>query len=318
MRFRNAFRMFVNNFGNVYKLLLFRLVTNVLVFSLMYAVITLGLHVIFSSAEAKHILSLIGDFFTALTSGKTEFLVNFRTEFVSAQKDLLLLLGANIGSIVGSIIGVVLLFLVGRFLNGTALFATASILNDRMAFYGITRFSSAYFRDLARATLYQVIYVPLSFVFDLLSLVACWFLFFFIPSLLTSWGFFTILLGLSLSVAAFICLESLKMTFISAWLPAVVSENKGVGAAFKESFRARRGFAGRFSTYLIALYLLVVLNLMFGIFTLGSLLIISIPASHLFILSLQFVHYYEDNNKKYFLSFRKISGADGKPEGMGD
>lgn len=310
--------MFVNNFGNVYKLLLFRMVTNAIVFSLMYVVITLGLHTIFSSAEAKNILLLLKEFFISLTSGRTEFLVGFRAEFTQALKDFLFLLGANIGSIVGAVIGVVLLFLVGRFLNGTALFATGAIINDRMEFYSITRFSSAYFRNFAKAVLYHVIYVPLSFLYDVASLVACWFLFFFTPSLLSSWGFITMLAGLSLSLAAFLCLEALKMTFISAWLPSAVAEGKKIGMGFKESICRRKGFAGRFSTYLITLYLIVVTNFLFGIFTLGSLLLISIPASHLLILSLQFVHFYEDTNKKYFLSYRKISGADGKPEGMGD
>ena len=95
-------------------------------------------------------------------------------------------------------------------------------------------------------------------------------------------------------------------------------EQKGVGAGFHESLCRGKGFAGRFSSYLIAIYLLLICNLIFAVFTVGSFLIISIPASHLFLLSLQFVHYYEDTGKKYFLSFRKISGADGKPEGMGN
>ncbi len=318
MRFRNAFRILVNNFGNVYKLLLFRLITNVLFLSLSYAVITLGLHVILSSTEAHKIIELLGEFFRSLSSGNTEFLAGFSKEFTQAIADFLSLLGANIGSIVGSVVGVALLYLVSRFVGGTSMLAMGTILNDKMETYGNTRFASAYFKNLTRATLYHLVYVPVSFLYDVAALTACWFFFFYTPSFLPSWGFLTVFFGLALSMLAFLCLQALKMTFISAWIPAIITDGKGVFSACRESFRMTKGFAARFSGFLIAIYCIVIVNILCAACTFGSSLLITIPASYLLVLSLQFVNYYEDTGKKYFLSYRKISGADGKPEGMGD
>lgn len=318
MRFRNAFRLVVNNFSNVYKLLLFRIVTDLIFVGLSYVVITLGLHTIFGSAEAQRVVELFTEFFKSLTSGNTAFLSTFSEEFTKAIAALLTLMGNRIGSIVGSVIGVALLYLAARFFNGTALFAMGTILNDKMETYGNTRFSSAYFKNLTKATLYHVAYVPVAFVYDLIALLACWFFFFFTPSFLPSWGFLTVFLGLSLSLLGFLCLQALKMTFVSAWIPAIVTDGKGVFSACRASFQSGKGFAGRFSSYLVASYLIVILNIVCGICTLGSALLLTVPASFLYILSLQFVNYYEDTDKKYFLSYRKISGADGKPEGMGD
>ena len=150
MRFRNAFRIVMNNFGNVYKLLLFRLVTNVIFLSLSYVVITLGLHVILGSEEAHTILELVGEFFKALTGGDTAFLAGFSEEFTQAIADFLVLLGKNIGSIVGSVVGVAALYLVSRFIGGTSMLAMGTIFNDKMETYGNTRFASAYFKNLTR------------------------------------------------------------------------------------------------------------------------------------------------------------------------
>lgn len=318
MRFRNSFRILVDNFSNVYKLLLFRLVTNALTLSLMYVIVSFGLHVIFSSAEAREIVTLAGEFFEALISGNVGFLGGFQEAFTAAIANFLYLLGSNIGSIVGSVIGVVLLYLVARFLNGTSLFAAATILNGKMEFYGKTGFSSAYFRNIGKATLYHALYVPLSFVYDILCILGCWFFFFFTPSFLPNWGIVNVLIGLALSMAAFIGLQAIKLAFVSAWIPSIVAGGSSVVAGMKESFRSMHGFLGRLSCYFVSIYLIVVLNAVFAVCTFGSFLLLTVPASYLFVLALQFVHYYEDHEKKYFLSFRKISGADGKPDSMGD
>lgn len=318
MRFRNSLRLLIDNFGVVYKQLLFRFVTGLIFLSLAYVVMDLGLHTIVESAEANRILELLAEFFRALTSGKTAFLETFQEAFTQAVADFLILLGTNIGSIVWSVVGVCLLYLIVRFLNGTSLFAAASILNDKMASYAKTGFASAYVRTAGKAALYQVIYVPLTFVYDILSILACWFFFFFTPGFLPSWGVVTVLIGLSLSILAYLCLQALKMTFISSWIPSVIADGVGVAGGFRASVMHLRGFSGRFSTYLISLYLIVVSNVIAAVCTLGSLTLITVPASYIFLLCVQFVYYYEDSGKKFYLSFRKISGADGKPEGMGD
>ena len=245
-------------------------------------------------------------------------MAGFSEEFTQAIADFLVLLGKNIGSIVGSVVGVAALYLVSRFIGGTSMLAMGTIFNDKMETYGNTRFASAYFKNLTRATLYHLVYVPVGFLYDLASLVGCWFFFFYAPSFLPSWGFVSVFLGLALTLLAFVCLQAIKMTFISAWIPGIVTDNKGVYTACRDSFRMTKGFGSRFSNYLVAIYLIIVVNVLCGICTIGTSLLITIPASYLLILSLQFVNYYEDTGKKYFLSYRTISGADGKPEGMGD
>ena len=320
MRFRNAIRLFTDNFGNVYKMLLFRLVTGILFLSIVFVILNRGLHVIFESAEAQALIKIVADLFEALGTGRPTFdaLVDFRDAFISATGDFFVMIGTHMDSIIGSLVGVVVMYLLARFLNGTATFAVGSILNDKMEAYSRTPFSTAYFKNIGKSMLYQVLYVPVSFIYDVLSLAACWFFFLYTPSFLPSFGILTIFVGLAFSMTAFVCLESLKLTFISAWIPAVVTDGVGVCKGCSFSFKALKGFGGRFSNFLIAVYLIIVVNVMVALCTFGSMLIISIPASYLLLTSIQFICYYEDTGKKYFLSYRKISGADGKPETMGD
>lgn len=318
MRLRNSIRILINGFENVYKLLFFRFVTGVLFFSIAFVIVEVGLREIFDSEQSANILNMSGEFFQALISGNTEFLETFHEQFTNAIADFLYLLGENIGSIIGAVIGICAVYLLSRIMNGTANFALGSIVNDKMASYSRTKFSSAYFRNLSKALRYQLLYVPVSFLYDLLALLSCWFFFFYMPSFLSTWGVFTVLLGLALSMTGFICLLALKMTVLSAWIPCIVTGGEGVLEGFSSSFRNNISFAGRFSTYLIALYSIFVINVVFGLCTFGSMLLITIPASLVLLLCIQFVFYYEDNGKKYFISFKKISGVDGKPESMGN
>ena len=53
MRFRNALRISVDNFSSVFKLLLYRLVTGLLFFSLIYVILKLSLSVVTESAELR-------------------------------------------------------------------------------------------------------------------------------------------------------------------------------------------------------------------------------------------------------------------------
>lgn len=318
MRLRNSFRILINNFVNVYKLLFFRFVTGVLFFSIAFVIIEVGLREIFGSEQITDIAHLAGEFFRALFSGNIEFLESFHEVFTASIADFLYLLGENLGSIIGAVIGVCAIYLLFRILNGTANFAVGSIIDDKMESYSRTKFSSAYFRNLSKALRHQLLYVPLSFIYDVLSLLACWFFFFYMPSFLSTWGVFTVFLGLALSMTGFICLQALKMTALSAWIPCIVTGKEGVLEAFSSSFHNNSSFGGRFSTYLIAIYLIFAANVLLGVCTFGSILFITVPASFVMLLCIQFVFYYEDINKKYFISFQNISGSEEKPESMGD
>ncbi len=315
MRFRNAFHITIDHFSSVFKMLLYRIVVAVLVCSVSYVILKLSLDIITESVEVAAIKSLVGDFFRALVSGDSGRLQIFREDFQAALRDLFVLLGENIGAIAGAVVGLVCMYLLSRFLNGLCVVAVANTMNDRMSVYARTSFSDAFFKNLGRASLYEVIYVPVSFLFDALSLLICWLLFFYVPSFLPSWGFFTVLIALCLTLTVLLCLQALKMTLISRWLPSVVTGSNAVGKGLGASLRAKKNFGRRYTTFLVAVYLIVVVNVVFGLATFGSAMLLTVPASFLFLLALQFTHFYEDEGKQYFISIRNIAGGESAPQG---
>lgn len=313
MRFRNAFRLAMENFASVYKLLLYRVITGIVFFSLTFVTLRLGLNSIVHSSEASTLTELMKDFLHAIATGDVERLQVFQPEFHEALLAFGELLLLKIGGIIGAVIGVAVIYLVSRFVNGLGVFAFAQIDEDRMSTYSRTKFSAAYFKSMGKGALYQLAYVPLSFVYDVLSVLACWFFFFYLPSFLPSWGVATILIAVSITLTAYICLQALKMTLISAWMPAML-DGQSLKSAMRTSILSRKGFGKRFSGYLVTLYLLFAANFALGVFTFGGALLLSIPFSFLLLLSIQFVHYYEDNGKKYFMTYNKIAGGEDGPE----
>ncbi len=308
MRFRRALDITVGQFSSVFKLLLYRLATGVVFFSLSYVIIRYGLVQIVESAEIASLQTLAQEYLHALVTANAGALEALPLQFSDALKAFFRLLGGNIGSIAGAVVGIALLYVLGRYFNGLALYALGGGVHDRMSAYSRTSFASTYFRTLGQASLYQLVYVPLAFVYDVLSLLACALLFFYIPSLLMNWSVLSVLLSLSLSLALVLCLQALKLTVASSWMPAMVADGMKVGAALKDTRTHGKSFLRRYGGFLAACYGIAVFNVVCALATLGSALLLTVPMSYLFLIAMQFVNYYGDKGRKFFLSDGTVAG----------
>lgn len=317
MRFRNAIHITIDNFTSVFKLLLYSVLTGGVFLSLSYLIIRLGLDGIISGSPTKTVTGLIKGFFNAIVTGNSEWIRDtFHNSFSVAFEEFKELIRNSAGAIAGTFVGVAVIYLLSRFVNGLGRIAVAGTMNDRMSTFSRTSFSSSYFKNIAKGALYEVMYVPLIFLYDILMLLICWFAFFEVPALLSISGWLSVLFSLSLTLTAVACFEALKMTLISAWIPAFIADGKKVTLAFRESLCAKKHFGRRFASFLVAVYLIIVINVVFALCTFGSALLVTLPLSFLFLLALQFVQYYEDNSKKYFISSRTIMGGEEKPKGL--
>lgn len=317
MRFRNAIHITIDNFSSVFKLLLYSLVTGAIFMSLSYLIIRLGLDGIFSGSPTHAIAELIRGFCNAIVTGDSAWIHDtFQNSFSDAVAAFKTLIYDSTGAIIGSSIGVAIMYLLSRFVNGLGRIAVAGTMNDRMSTFSRTHFGSSFFKNIAKGALYEVIYVPLIFLYDALAVLLCWFAFFCIPELLSINGWLSVMLSVSLTILAISCLEALKMTLISGWIPAMIADDKKVTRAFVTSFSAKKNFGRRFASFLVAVYLILATNVLFAICTFGSALLVTLPLSFVFLLALQFVQYYEDNQKKYFISSRTIMGGEERPNGL--
>ena len=309
MRFRNAVHITIDNFTNVFKLLLYSLVIMSLSACFIYLILKLGLSSILNSPELQELKTLLVGFVRALISGDSEFLKTFSESFSEGLKAIVLLLGNESGSIIGAVIGVCVMYLLGRFAIGLAQFAFADNINDRARTLSRTKFYVSFTKNIGKAALYQIIYVPLSFVYDVGMFALSWFVCFYLPTMIFSHALLAVLMSIALTIASVLCLQALKLAVISNWIPSVVCGNLSVAAGFRYSFKAKN-FWRRLGTFVISIFIIYTVNMLFIVFTFGSAFVLTLPMSILFVLCLQLTFYYEDNGVKYFISTDKIAGEE--------
>lgn len=308
MRFQHSVKITADNFGSVFKFLLYRVITGLVFFSIIYVILRLSLSFIVESAEVAALRDLVVDTVKSIISGNTERLKEIQDGMLFSQAivDLGKLVASGGGAIAGAVVGVCLIYIAARIVDGLATFTMATTLNDRMSICARTPFSSAFFQSAGKGIFYELIYVPLSFVYDVCSILLCYFIFFYLRGLIFNTTFLVAVMSLSLAGLSFILLETLKMTLISAWIPAMVADKMKVTKAFQFSMKNKEGFGARFACFLTSIFIIVVTNIVFAVCTLGSALFITLPLSFLFVLAIQFVFYYQSTGKKYFIGRGEI------------
>ena len=290
MIFRNAFNLFIDNFKLNYKYLLYKIIVVLLTVGLSAALIVPNISFIFSSAELSTLVGLFKDFFDAIAKGDTEFLAGFSERLTAAVADMGTLLQSKTSNIVFTAVSAVVILLVSKFLGGMGNFTLGSLLDDRLSSYANTSFSGAFIKNLGKSSLWQLFYVPVTFVYDVLVILLCY-------------AFFLLMLAVTLFVGS----QAIKLSFANSMVPAIVTDRQKMGKAIKKGFRASLdGFGKMFSTYLVTCYLIMGLNILAALVTFGSALLITIPSSYLLLVCIQFVSYYTSEKKKYFVAADKI------------
>ena len=202
MRFKNTIRIFVENFKNVYKILLYKLIVGLIAGALLCALILPEAVHIFSSTEWKTLLHDVSQFFFTLIPGHEG---SFETMKDTLLNDSLPAFGAYVwtraGELIGISIGCVVIYLLSRFAETICYFAIGDTLDDRMQTYGEMTFSSSLVKNLGRASRYALAYVPFAFAFDVLIVGLSY----------LCLSTFKIFFGLFFAVIIIVILQALKM-----------------------------------------------------------------------------------------------------------
>ena len=301
MLFRNSLNLLMENFKNVYKIALYKFVVTLVAGALCCAIVLPGLLDILSAEPIKALLSLAQRFFPALFSANAETLTALKSELFGADGVLdrcVRLLNANLAGIALSVFGCVVVWLVRRFVDTLCYFSVGDILNDRMSSYSETPFFSSFVSNLGKASRYALFYVPISFLFDLFCL--------FFAVLLVR--FVNVLLALFLAIVVTVLAQSLKLTITGRILPAMTADGKGLFQCFKEVDETEKKQRVKlFSNYFVTVYLVLIVNVVAAFATLGSALILTVPASYFLFICVQYVNYYTLKGKKYFITYDSIA-----------
>ena len=301
MLFRNSLKLFMENFKNVYKLLFYKAIVVIVSISLYSALLLPQVVEILDSTAMQGLIANIKELVSAFLGGNSDVLQGFKEQINLSVKEVLTFVSSRTLAIILSAIGCGVVYLLTRFVDTLGYFSFGEVLGDKMETYGDTPFASAYVKNLARGSAYSAIYVLVVFVYDVLVILGCYFLFFYLLS------FLNIFLSFFLSVTVIVLAHALKLTLTSTWMPSMTADEFSISQALASWKKVQKKLrSGVFSTYLVSIYSIMVVNVMFGIATFGSALILTIPSSFFFLICLQYVNYYTLTGKKYFINYEQI------------
>ena len=301
MLFKNSINLFMENFKNVYKLLLYKAIVVVISISLYSALLLPQVVQILESNEMQTLLLNAKELISAFFDGNSAQLHALREQINISVRALLDFISSKTLTIILSVIGCGFVYLLARFADTIGYFSFGQILGDKMETYGDTPFASSYIKNLGKGSAYAVVYVLTIFLYDLLVLAGCYFLFFYLLS------FLSLFVSFFLAVTAIVVANALKLTLTSTWMPSMTADGYTLKQALLSWKNVKKKLrSGVFSTYLVSIYMIVAFNVILGISTFGSALVLTIPSSFFFLICLQYVNYYTLTGKKYFINYEQI------------
>lgn len=304
MVFRNAFQILTDNFNKVYKLLLYRLVvllfTGAIFLAFFIPNVSSFLSELVTGPVGESVKQLAATFLRALLATE-EAQEEISACLVEVGVQFSAFLSAHSVSIALVSIGTVLVYFAFQFLRGIGDFVVGDMINTRMCSYAEVSFFSSLVKNIGIACRFLIIYVPIVMLFDVLILLLCYFVFFFLLSFLPG------LVALFLSITAIICAQAAKFTLTSNLMPAMIEGGMKLGEAVKWSFHLTKVRFGKlYSSYIVYLYIALTICLATAVFTLGSGLLLALPAASIWLISIRFVNFYTQTGRKYFITYDTI------------
>ena len=301
MRFLNSIRLLVENFKNVYKLLLYKLIISLVAIALCCAFVLPELTALFRSVEIQTFLTDCKNLFKVVISLNGDALPAVKEAILGDSGSLYLAIGvvaSQTSRIFLTFVGCVAVFLVKRFVETLGYFTIGRLMDDKMGTYAETPFLSAYIANLGKASSYSIVYVPVAFAFDIVCAAV----------VILSIATLPLGIALFLSMTFIVAAQAFKMTIVGKWMPSMTTDNKTLDdSLYSDNKRERQQVMKTYATYVVTMYFVVIVNVIAMFATFGSALIITMPASYILFICLQYVNYYTVRGRKYFITYEKIA-----------
>ena len=304
MKFKHTFNVFIDNFSVTYKQLLYRLIIAVISMVLTAAILIPFINKVTTSTDYISLTEGINAFFKYIAEGVPESVASATIQIKDAFGALVEFLSENIAEIVWGVIGVAAIKLLENFFAALGNYATAAVINDKMALHANSSFTLTLIRNLKEAALYSLMYVPLSFVYDLSVCIIVYLVVFRLFALIP---FMYLPVQIFIAVTIIVLAIAVKMTVTSDWLPALIRGKMGQKKAFLYTFdRRKKKNLNVFSNFIILVLIIFAINVAAIFFTFGVAGLITIPSSFVILLSFEFINYYDREELKYFIDKNTI------------
>lgn len=302
MKFKHAFHILVDNFSVTYKQLLYRLVIYIVAALIAWGILTPFIRDFINSEALNDLLTNVKTFIWDFLSGNVLSLEPVSKNIIEAYDQLIHLFQTRISEIVLTGLLLLTLLIVEKWLTGLGNYTTAVIINDKMLLRTTSPFIRTLISHFKEAALFNLIYVPLSVLYDLIVAAGLFVTLFFmirgIQFFFVSVFIFALIMVLAIAI---------KMTFTCDWLPALIRGKMGQRKSIKYAFSQKnKKTFNVFSNFVVILIMILAVNLLALFFTFGVGLLLVLPASYVIIISFEMVNYYDREELRYFLDKNTI------------
>lgn len=299
MLYKNTFKLMFSNANLIWKLMLYFLIAFLIIIGMAIAVALPIIEVLISEGFFESISETYFDFISSL---------NLKVLFENIATLMSNFLDIIVNNVDSLIVYIVLFMFVITILGGLIInfyaYPTNSVVNFYMNSNVKQGFMTNFFVTIKNNIKYSLVYLItlLPINVGILTLLINSFKLFRLNGILLAFSPFIIIIGFTL-------LNSLKMTLFCGWIPAMVTQNKGVFAGLKNGFIvAKRRFLQTFGNSIALTVTLIFLNVFGGLCTFGVALLLTIPTSFLISNIFNMVAYYTAIGQRFYVdSFNVIA-----------
>lgn len=298
MPFKNTVSIVIKNFVNVYKILLFKIIAAVIILSIAAATILPILLPMLSSEEFVVIFDDLKNFIGAFFSGGNTKV--YEEIFTQDAASLTSYLKEEATSVILVFTLALIYLLIDNFINGVSKFAFGHVVNEYLAKNAKEPYVYSFIKKLKKACVFQLLYMAVAVTFDLAVLGIVIYVFVMLLGIVPILAPFAV-------VVLFLVLTAFRHSLTCFFLPSVIAGKRSVVEGIRYTGKITfKHFGRNFSNYLAALLIIYAVNVLFALVTFFASLLITVPLSVFFIITLQFVLFYTAENKKYYIDYDHI------------
>lgn len=292
MMYKNTFKLVISNFNLVWKILAYIVLSSIFVVGLAYAC---SLPIIKLLESEGMLVTTIGIF---KKFGSDFNVYGLLVNIVGLIEDFCTLIAANISKLwVYIVLFLFIVIVVRAFLSGIYKFATTNALYNSLSSNIKIGFTTSLFSSIRINLKYQLASLLVQLPLDVLLFT----LFFYLARWVITTEGLLIIAPITLIIVLML-LFAFKIVLFSGWIPAIIAFDCGVWKGLKLGIKAVfRRFYRTFSTVILILLTLLVVNFVCALCTFGASFIITIPLTLFTILVFNMTMFYSSQGMRFYV-----------------
>ena len=297
MSIDNSFKLFVNRFGLVWKVLLFQLICAVIISGIALALC----YTLIENLVNSGFFDRISEFFVAnVLNIRLDYLMSNISIIISEFFEIISLDLANLLPLV--IVLLVIVIILGAFMFALTDTPLTECVYGYMGSCAKFGFTGCFISNIGRSVKLSLCKMITVLPLDLLIMAG----FVYSFNILALGGIFNYI-GPFIVLMVLALLLSLRYAFFCCWAPAIVVKNQGIWKGLKDNFKSIfNNFKTVWLSQLATIVILLVINIGVFILTAGIGCIFTIPASVVYSSIVNNVLYFQLNGLRYYIDKENI------------